>query len=353
MPNTSDYQWPPMEKRKVMGKRISRVDGLPKASGRAKYAYDFYRKDLLFAVLVGCPHAHARVKSVDDSAAKSMKGVTAIEWSVKPGSELQWKARMGRRGQTEEIARDAARAIKVESEVLRTSFARTILRPSEIAPKPRASRSQAIPDRLQKRRAGARRLLSHSCATHCCLEAHGQTIEWKPDGINYWPSTQGVPLWAMMAQNLTCSANTRACRYAERRRRIRQQVLGRPLGRHVRQSFEGHGGHSGKPMLERDIELMTAGIGFGFRLRSGGWRIKTENHRVAIEFLGHRRHGRRRSPSHSVRLHQIPHVPSESQRRRPELRWFPCVARPEPSAGVLPHLQRARRSGPQAEYGPG
>jgi len=91
MPNANDYHWPPMEKRKVMGKRINRLDGLPKASGRAKYAYDFYRKDLLFGVLVGCPHAHARVKSVDDSAAISMKGVTAIEWSVKPGSELQWE----------------------------------------------------------------------------------------------------------------------------------------------------------------------------------------------------------------------------------------------------------------------
>ena len=28
--------------------------------------------------------------------------------------------------------------------------------------------------------------------THCCLEPHGQVIEWKGDQIEYWPSTQAV-----------------------------------------------------------------------------------------------------------------------------------------------------------------
>ena len=28
--------------------------------------------------------------------------------------------------------------------------------------------------------------------THCCLEPHGQVIQWKGDQVNYWPSTQYV-----------------------------------------------------------------------------------------------------------------------------------------------------------------
>ena len=28
--------------------------------------------------------------------------------------------------------------------------------------------------------------------THCCLEPHGQTIQWDGDSMNYWPSTQNV-----------------------------------------------------------------------------------------------------------------------------------------------------------------
>src|SRR5262249_35085196 len=28
--------------------------------------------------------------------------------------------------------------------------------------------------------------------THCCLEPHGNVIEWKGDQVNFWPSTQNV-----------------------------------------------------------------------------------------------------------------------------------------------------------------
>ena len=36
----SKYDWPAEGKRSLIGKRISRLDGPDKASGRAKYAYD-------------------------------------------------------------------------------------------------------------------------------------------------------------------------------------------------------------------------------------------------------------------------------------------------------------------------
>ena len=40
MANTPDYSWPPMEKRKVIGKRFKRLDGPAKSAGRAKYSSD-------------------------------------------------------------------------------------------------------------------------------------------------------------------------------------------------------------------------------------------------------------------------------------------------------------------------
>src|SRR5215210_4060921 len=85
-----DYSWPPMDQRKVMGKRISRLDGTAKASGRAKYPTDLNPKDMLFAVLLTSPHAHARVRSIDTSAAEKMKGVTAVRVISKAGTEIQW-----------------------------------------------------------------------------------------------------------------------------------------------------------------------------------------------------------------------------------------------------------------------
>jgi len=54
-----DYSWPPQEKRRLMGKNISRIDGREKASGRAKYASDLNKSGLLFAALLTSPHAHA------------------------------------------------------------------------------------------------------------------------------------------------------------------------------------------------------------------------------------------------------------------------------------------------------
>ena len=47
-----DYNWPPMEKRRVLGKATKRLDGAMKSTGRAKYASDFAQKDLLFGALV-------------------------------------------------------------------------------------------------------------------------------------------------------------------------------------------------------------------------------------------------------------------------------------------------------------
>jgi CO/xanthine dehydrogenase Mo-binding subunit len=40
--------------------------------------------------MLTCPHAHARVRSVDVSAAKAMKGVTSVRVVSGPGTEIQW-----------------------------------------------------------------------------------------------------------------------------------------------------------------------------------------------------------------------------------------------------------------------
>src|SRR5437016_13461751 len=85
-----DYNWPPMEKRRVLGKATKRLDGAMKSTGRAKYASDFTQKDLLFGALVTSPHAHARVTSVDTSDAEKVPGVTAVRVIASPGTELMW-----------------------------------------------------------------------------------------------------------------------------------------------------------------------------------------------------------------------------------------------------------------------
>jgi xanthine dehydrogenase YagR molybdenum-binding subunit len=87
MPN---YSWPAMDKRRLMGQPIKRLDGPVKATGRAKYNSDVHPPGMLWATLVTSPHAHARVTSIDLSPAEKMKGVTAVRAIKKAGDEVQW-----------------------------------------------------------------------------------------------------------------------------------------------------------------------------------------------------------------------------------------------------------------------
>ena len=116
----AEYPWPPSEKRKLIGKRISRVDGPQKVSGRAKYTYDVHRPGMLYGKIVRCPHAHARVKTIDTSAAEKMPGVRAIERMTEPGKEIFWAGDevVALAAVDETTAEDAARAVRIEYEVL-------------------------------------------------------------------------------------------------------------------------------------------------------------------------------------------------------------------------------------------
>src|SRR5690554_797596 len=75
----AEYKWPEASKRTHIGKRISRIDGPDKASGRAKYTYDINRPGMLYGRLVRSPYAHAKITSIDTSAAERMPGVRAVK----------------------------------------------------------------------------------------------------------------------------------------------------------------------------------------------------------------------------------------------------------------------------------
>ncbi len=63
---------------KVIGTRPIRHDGVDKVTGRAVYGADFKLQGLLFGKVLRSPHAHARIKSIDTSAAEKLPGVKAV-----------------------------------------------------------------------------------------------------------------------------------------------------------------------------------------------------------------------------------------------------------------------------------
>src|SRR5260370_36800777 len=115
-----DYKWPNPEQRSLIGKRISRVDGPVKVSGKAKYTYDLHPAGMLYGKVVRSAHAHCKITSIDTSAAEAVPGVKAVHIVQGPGSEISWAGDdlVVIAAVDEPTANDAARLVKVVYEPL-------------------------------------------------------------------------------------------------------------------------------------------------------------------------------------------------------------------------------------------
>jgi xanthine dehydrogenase YagR molybdenum-binding subunit len=194
-------KWP--ENSRVIGGRIPRLDGMAKATGRAKYPSDVRPEGTLFGVMLYSPYASAKVKSIDISAAEKMPGVKAVIVIAEAGKILRYHGDdiAALAAETEDQARDAIRSIKVDYEVL-PHVATEALSMAEGAPEVfkggnvKKGRSQ---DRGKPQEAMASAAVtiegtySVPMITHVCLEPHGLTVKFDGDDkIVCWASTQFV-----------------------------------------------------------------------------------------------------------------------------------------------------------------
>ena len=194
------YPWP--EKARLLGTRISRIDGPLKVSGRAKYSYDISRPGLLYGRILRSPHAHARIKSIDASAAKSAPGVKALIITANAGDRVLFPGEEigGLAATTEQQAQDALRLIKVEWEVLPAlATVEQAMRPE--APRvfnPANTRQGTVQedgDLAAGFKAAAFTIegtYSTQVQTHTSLETHGCVCEWEGEKLTAWVSTQAV-----------------------------------------------------------------------------------------------------------------------------------------------------------------
>ncbi len=195
--------WP--ETPRLIGKSTLRLDGLAKASGRAKYPSDVRPDGTLFGVMLYSPYAHAKVKSIDTAPAEKMPGVKAVHVIADAGATLRYQGAdiAAVAAETEEQARDAARAIKVEYEIL----PHVVLEEDAMkddAPKVQGrsnvqkGRAQVTKDPEAAMKAAEAEgaviegTYSAPVITHVCLETHGLTSKWSEDAITAWASTQSV-----------------------------------------------------------------------------------------------------------------------------------------------------------------
>jgi len=63
---------------KIVGTRPVRPDGIDKVTGRARFGADFNMPGMLVGKVLRSPHAHARIRAIDTSAAEALPGVKAV-----------------------------------------------------------------------------------------------------------------------------------------------------------------------------------------------------------------------------------------------------------------------------------
>ena len=196
----SPFAWP--KERRILSTSVNRIDGPLKVAGRAKYSYDIKRPGLLFGRILRSPHPHARITSIDLAPALAMKGVKAAVTIAKPGGKVMYVGDevAAVAAATEDQARDAARAIRVEYEVL------PFLASVEQAMRPeaptvfeggnvKASQTEEEGSITAGFAAAAHvieQTYSTQVQTHVSLETHGCTCEWDGDKLTAWVSTQAV-----------------------------------------------------------------------------------------------------------------------------------------------------------------
>lgn len=265
-----DHRWPAPGERRLLGKRISRLDGPAKSSGRAKYTYDIKRPGMLYGAMVLSPHPHARIAAIDTSAAEAAPGVRAVQVIVPAGQTVRWVGQeiAAVAAETELQARDAARLVRVTWEPL--PFLATDVPPEEAArhAPPGEERARALAEQVDGSPEEAfadpsavvhEGYYGATVITHCCLEAHGQICEWEGDQLTVWASTQNV---SGLAPQFAAGLGIPAANI-----RIICQHMGGGFGSKFQADTWGvacaqlarKAGRPVKMMLDRRHELLTAG----------------------------------------------------------------------------------------------
>lgn len=233
---------PPMPENaalKYVGKPTVRYDGAAKASGRGKYTADIHLPGMLYAYVLGAEIPHGRVLSVDTSAAESFPGVKAvhvIEHDYGGSAELRDpKQEVSSRypivryaGQpvaavaatSQAIAEDAVKLIQVKYDAKPFVVDRMDARHPDaplVFPGPADAAGSAGggggpkdvpqtgnvhgPEKKTKGdpEAGFKEAdvvvegeYFTQVQTHSALETHGFVVDWKPDEVTVYASTQGT-----------------------------------------------------------------------------------------------------------------------------------------------------------------
>jgi isoquinoline 1-oxidoreductase beta subunit len=179
---------------KIIGKPVKRLDAKGKVDGTAKFGIDAILPGMKFASVVNSPVVGGKVRSVDDSAARAMRGVrdvVVLEDAVAVIADNTW------------YARQAAAALKIEWNEGRNAALKTddlhqlmldsLKKPGVVA-RNDGDAQKTIGDDPKR----VESLYFSQMLAHAAMEPVNATVHVKPDGAEIWTGTQ-VPARAHAA----------------------------------------------------------------------------------------------------------------------------------------------------------
>jgi len=201
-PAPAKYMWPEKDKATLLTTDVKRLDGPDKVAGRARYTYDINRPGMLYGKIVRSPHAHARIVSIDSSAAAKAPGVKAVMNVKEPGAEVMYQGDpvVALAADNEEHAWDAMRLVDVKYDTLpHVATVEQSMAPD--APQAfsggntkqgNAEENGTPEDGFKQAAHVVEATYATHVITHNCLETHGTACEWDGDKLTAWVSTQAV-----------------------------------------------------------------------------------------------------------------------------------------------------------------
>ncbi|MEJ1125952.1 xanthine dehydrogenase family protein molybdopterin-binding subunit [Variovorax sp. CCNWLW225] len=183
---------------KIIGRPTTRLDARAKSSGRQDFGIDVKQPGQLTAVVAHPPVFGARLKSVDDSAARAVKGVKAVlrvpldrgAEGVAVVADGYWPAKMGR--DALKLQWDTSAVEKVDSE-------RQLVQYRELAAKPGPRKFDADMAPLAKAPKQLEAEFVFPYLAHAPMEPLNCTVKLSADRAELWVGTQSAGLDAVAA----------------------------------------------------------------------------------------------------------------------------------------------------------
>jgi xanthine dehydrogenase YagR molybdenum-binding subunit len=171
----------------LIGEDTPRLDGRDKASGFAKYTYDINPEGTLYAKLLTCTHAKAKITRLNVDKAKAIKGVHTVFLFKKVGDDCNWDGDIvaAVAAETADIAEDGVRAIEVAYEVGKHFVDEDDLDGAQAAERTKdlVDKTDGDPDEAIKGAAAVHEgYYGIATISHMCLEPHGAHVQWNEGG---------------------------------------------------------------------------------------------------------------------------------------------------------------------------